>query len=1618
MNKSFLRKAALLCAMFQLICSVNGAAINLLFSSPDCLLSNGSLEYTQGVGSPAGIFGGKHKAVFTLNKNFNADSWGVSLWVKPLDWQMSTQNFVFFMTLQGSSSNRQAVDLMLCKFCKRTDLAFNLRSPESHPYFHRAGLWQKDSWHQLAVTFQRGQLRYFLDGQLIKEQNQLPTISWKNLVIGTPYSSWGFIGSEKSAISRIKLFTQAPSPDDIHKEYLQGCALVAGKQTVKSEPVDLKENFDLNPPSYLRSTGRTAVVPGISGNGMLLSNGTVSLPTQKIFAGRRAGTVALWVKPQWHPSSEKGYFFTLLSTPDQQLLLYKPHKSHQLRLYFRDLQKKTQKWVEKDIRYWQKDQWHHLAFTWNEQQLFVLYIDGKSVGSMIDVPPFIPVNAAFGKVLPGWGGLGSENTVFDDLLISSRELSASEIQALYQQHRSAENPAAKKKSNTVNLAAESRRCIVTASSFADYASSYTNNLCDNDLQTFWQTREPGESCFLELRWPFPRQVDTLQLDGLLGNIKEASLESYSAANNTWTPVKRFDSQQISSGCFTFPQQSTTRLRLHLQPSSGEYVAASELSAYGPVQSGTSAAKPYWDAWYIWYNEPDKVHKPAQKRYFRKIFTLDQLPENAVLQARSNDYYKLFINGAEVDSGSVQIHPCQVQKYLKKGKNVIAAEADLIRNPGQWGWGEFIAELSLNYPDKSIRIGTGSDWKSSPAPAANWNSDAENFDERSWQPSYCYKRPPEGPWGKIAYYPSGVCEKASTVSASLLYRGRPGETLQLKFQLQTEFPLKQDYDFLLEAGSLAGTLRSKGQPFAAMYGNVKSSPDQRQLEITADFTLPAWSPSGKQKLYLSAQGRKDGQALSINGVDKYEIAQIKISAPITAAPNAGVQKAQIAYVKNQAAFLLDDQVHTPFFWRYMHLTDPERLFMTSKYSDIKIHQFLLYGNLIDADRTRWGERFAELDNNIKTLLSVAPQSLVVVLWDMRPTLRWLQKNPDEMLITASGKKDGVSFASKKYRQECLQFSRALIEFLQKQPYYKHIVGFHPWICGMPDSVTGGVSENLWQTDRSKLTVGDFNLQAIDAFREFLRQRYNNDVDALRKAWKKPEVTFDNAAPEISELTRSGLHDGVFRDPAQGCMTFDYMDFVPTMMSSLLLDICRQNKRLTANRCINFVHYGFVIAHMQGYNTPGGIFNNNNFDLPELLKDPAIDGYVGAASYSGRLGGTAFITYFPWSSFKLHGRMYLLDDDTRYYHTGTRNYGHTRSLRESRAILQRNLGADITRNLGAWFADMSRGEGVQALSWTGTREITGMLARMDKLYRQAQADGYRSAAEIAVIFSTESPRYLDFFHGPTLANNLINWMFYPEFFKLGAPFDVYMTSDLHHRNFPRKQYKLYVMMNCFYLSDADRQKLNEFKQNNTTFLWFYAPGYIRKNALDVKGITELTGIETVMLPGKEKMSAAIGKHFLTANLPPGSRLAAAGFTVPATQRMHSDKFGPRFRIVDKQAEIAARFADGQGALAFKNMGSWRSVYSVIPRLEQKVLRNICRSAGVHIYTQEGIAFDANKNYIVMHNGYESPRDFMLYLPQRCTVSDALSNKELARNCSRIRVKMEPCSTLIYRLTDFKN
>ena len=108
-----------------------------------------------------------------------------------------------------------------------------------------------------------------------------------------------------------------------------------------------------------------------------------------------------------------------------------------------------------------------------------------------------------------------------------------------------------------------------------------------------------------------------------------------------------------------------------------------------------------------------------------------------------------------------------------------------------------------------------------------------------------------------------------------------------------------------------------------------------------------------------------------------------------------------------------------------------------------------------------------------------------------------------------------------------------------------------------------------------------------FRAFLRKRYENDIAKLREAWRKPDISFDTVMPDIKELTAPAADGGVFREPAAGKMPFDYMDFIPTMLSSLLVEMCRLTKEMTGYTRINFVHYGFVVVQIQSYNLPGSI-----------------------------------------------------------------------------------------------------------------------------------------------------------------------------------------------------------------------------------------------------------------------------------------------------------------------------------------------------------------------------------------------------------------------------------------------
>ena len=64
--------------------------------------------------------------------------------------------------------------------------------------------------------------------------------------------------------------------------------------------------------------------------------------------------------------------------------------------------------------------------------------------------------------------------------------------------------------------------------------------------------------------------------------------------------------------------------------------------------------------------------------FRRAFTLESVPEKAILYLTADDYYKLYINGSFVTQGPAPGYPfhyyyntLDITKYLHKGENLIA-----------------------------------------------------------------------------------------------------------------------------------------------------------------------------------------------------------------------------------------------------------------------------------------------------------------------------------------------------------------------------------------------------------------------------------------------------------------------------------------------------------------------------------------------------------------------------------------------------------------------------------------------------------------------------------------------------------------------------------------------------------------------------------------------------------------------------------------------------------------------------------------------------------------------------------------------------------------------------------
>lgn len=653
-------------------------------------------------------------------------------------------------------------------------------------------------------------------------------------------------------------------------------------------------------------------------------------------------------------------------------------------------------------------------------------------------------------------------------------------------------------------------------------------------------------------------------------------------------------------------------------------------------------------------------------------------------------------------------------------------------------------------------------------------------------------------------------------------------------------------------------------------------------------------------------------------------------------------------------------------------------------------------------------FAEaLDHNPDALL------LPVVGYLDKVPRKWVESHIREMTVLNTDRYGlGPSPASDVFTRETVAVIQLYIRHFEKSAFRDHIIGYHV--------INGRSFEWLaWDWYRPDIIgFDDYSQPMLNAFRVWLAQRYENNVDALRDAWRDSHVTFETALiPAVEQ--RRGAPGSVLPSADDGLQGCDYHTCYAETWAKQAKRFCGAAKEAVGQAKITAVFNGYnkINCHSTYIQCIG------HLAFQQLLDDPCVDVIMGPYSYENRGIDGCHFPQVCESSFALHGKLFMEQIDTRtaIVTPPQPQWGQCETVEQSVELMKRDMGTIITHALAVqWFDMQSACEAWGAMQggphWYDHPDLRGMQLQLAGIAQKALHADSRSTAEIAVFIDNGS--YLLQRLNRGFGSLFITAQLQYEFDKLSAPFDCYLLEDLPHV----RDYKCYIFLNAFDLSDAViaaiRQRIHE---QGATALYFYAPGCYRERRLDLAGVADRIGIALGLDERRDFIHTDITdtQHPLTAAL--GARLDYGSDIDPEAYRKTTAYFpanrdlfrlAPIFHGNDADAEtLGVLRANGRPGLCVKPWNKGTVVYSAAPLMPARLIRAVAAHAGVHLYTDQDDLVYANNDFLFITSRTEGSKH--IRLPCRRDVSDALTGESLAGKVRDVALAMGRNETRILEL-----
>ena len=692
-------------------------------------------------------------------------------------------------------------------------------------------------------------------------------------------------------------------------------------------------------------------------------------------------------------------------------------------------------------------------------------------------------------------------------------------------------------------------------------------------------------------------------------------------------------------------------------------------------------------------------------------------------------------------------------------------------------------------------------------------------------------------------------------------------------------------------------------------------------------------------------------------------------------------------KGSPALFVNGRPHTGLMFWIPDVVRPDGAACVAGFRDAGIHMISVPIMLGHCIKDSGVYDFSGFDSAMKSLLKIDPNVLAMPRLDLTPSDEWLDRNPDERMVhfDLAGKNSRnrgggvVSFSSRKWRKILQPALRAVVIHAEKQ-YGDNVMGYH----------VGGGDCGEWSYMWADC-LSDYSPPQRDAFRRWLRQRYNGEKSRLQAAWQDASVTFETAELPLDRARPAGAWS--IMDPVKQRRVADGLVFHSEAVADAVIDF-----NGTVRAALRDLDRTKIIATFYGYHFwfsrfACGYHNSGHHALLKVLEKAAVDVLCAPANYHDRHPGGVFTSQLVAGTVRLHGKLFYNEDDTRTFKTAPdAGWGRCPDRASTIGVLRRNLVGTIAAGGTEWWMD-------QGIGWFDDKGLLADIGAQRRLAESLLKHKRSSNAQVAVIVSQETSRYM-WYDGALTEAALI--MQLPELCGMGAPFDVFDASDLE-RLFSRKQssnYRMVVFLNCLYLTPEEREAITKrVARGGRTLVWVHAAGIITDSGTSTESMEEITKIRTQFYDRLWNLELT------------------SYFTGDRSSYGTAEVVGPLLNGADPAAKVHGwvhqhthKDPDMPGLLE-KDCGTWRSIWSAAPTVPAALLREFARGAGVDIYSDCADQVFTLPGILAVHASFDGSRT--IRLPGPATLTDAFSGEKITVKRRTFSVTMRRGDTRVWRL-----